>query len=199
MLPTIGPEVEVSGQGIQAVLEAFNAFSLLASKIMLEEGLGEEGEDGTIKADPSGWYSLAAYLNAYKKIASQLGDHVVQQVGQAMPKHAKFPPTVVDVPSALSLMDIAYHMNHRLDGKEMFNPQTGERQEGIGHYGFEPVPGQKKAIAVCTNVYPCAFDRGLYEAMVKRFDPSGRVAHDNAKPCRARGGDSCTYIITWNS
>jgi hypothetical protein len=30
-----------------------------------------------------------------------------------------------------------------------------------------------------------------------RYQPRVRVDHDEAAPCRKRGADSCTYLITW--
>jgi hypothetical protein len=88
-------------------------------------------------------------------------------------------------------------MNHRKLGQEMFSPATGKMLEGIGHYGYEEIPGKKLIISVCNNPYPCAFDRGILAAMAQRFELSSSVAHDNAKPCRKNGADSCTYMISW--
>jgi hypothetical protein len=191
------PGIEVSGAGVSAVLDAFNAFSLLASQIMASEGVGKAGDDGLIRADPAGWYSFDGYLSAYRRISNEIGENVLYQLGQVMPKHAQFPPNVTDVPSAFQLMDIAYHMNHRKGGAVMFDPKTGAMLEGIGHYGYEPQLAKKQIISVLHNPYPCAFDRGLYEAMARRFDPGAKVIHDNTKPCRAKGADSCTLIVQW--
>ena len=52
----------------------------------------------------------------------------------------------------------------------------------------------------CRNPYPCDFDQGLIDAMVRRFAPAGsvpKVTHDASKPCRNKQGDSCTFLISW--
>jgi hypothetical protein len=52
----------------------------------------------------------------------------------------------------------------------------------------------------CANPYPCDFDRGSIVAMARRFGPNVgnvRVAHDDAKPSRKKGGESRTYHAAW--
>jgi hypothetical protein len=65
-----------------------------------------------------------------------VGPRALFQYGQHLPKYAPFPPTITDIQSAMGSMDAAYHMNHRKNGKVMFDPATGEMLEGIGHYGY---------------------------------------------------------------
>lgn len=46
---------------------------------------------------------------------------------------------------------------------------------------------------------PC-FDRGLITALAARFKPEGAfvaVALDPAQPTRKRGGETCTFLVTW--
>jgi hypothetical protein len=54
---------------------------------------------------------------------------------------------------------------------------------------------------VCTNPYPCEFDRGLIDATALRFLPSGvgdiRVTHEASDHCRKTGDDFCTYRVDW--
>jgi hypothetical protein len=50
---------------------------------------------------------------------------------------------------------------------------------------------------VCDNPYPCAFDRGIITAMAQGFELQAKVVHDDAKPCRKQGAESCTYIASW--
>jgi hypothetical protein len=191
------PGIEVRGGGVNATLEAFNAFSLLASQIMVAEGCGELGEDGLIRANSEGWYSLDANLQAFRRISREIGDHVLYRLGAVMPKHAKLPPDVQSVPDVFATMDIAFHMNHRKNGVEMFDPANGRMLEGIGHYSYDPDPVHKRIISVARNPYPCPFDRGLFEAMAARFDPKARVIHDDTKPCRNKGADACTLIVEY--
>jgi hypothetical protein len=91
-------------------------------------------------------------------------------------------------------------MNHRINGEVLFNPKTGAMKEGIGHYSFEKT-GPRAANMVCKNPYPCDFDRGIIESAARKFKPADSiilsVTHDDSKPCRKKGHDSCTYIVTW--
>jgi hypothetical protein len=59
---------------------------------------------------------------------------------------AQFPPQIKTIDDALGAIDVAYHMNHRINGKVLFDPQTGKTAEGIGHYVFEKkwVTGEQK-------------------------------------------------------
>jgi len=88
-------------------------------------------------------------------------------------------------------------MNHRKNGRVLFNPDSGEMSEGIGHYGYSELKGKNSIVSVCENPYPCTFDEGILISMAKKFEPSAMILHDNTKPCRRKGGDSCTYIISW--
>ena len=75
--------------------------------------------------------------------------------------------------------------------------QSGKMSEGIGHYGFEKIDGKNMIISECNNPYPCAFDKGIITAMAQKFEVKANIIHDDSKPCRKNGADSCTYIITW--
>jgi hypothetical protein len=119
------------------------------------------------------------------------------QIGQHIPKHAPFPPTITDIHSAMASMDAAYHMNHRKNGKVMFDPATGQMLSGIGNYGYTPVPRERRIISICENPYPCDFDRGIITTLAQRFEKNSRVTHDDSAPCRKNGADSCKYIVMW--
>lgn len=188
--------IEVNGQTVYAIVDGFKAFKSLASNYLLEQNIGKKDPGGII-INPDAWYSQEAWLKAFENIAKKVGDSTLIQIGQSIPKNAKFPPWVVDIESAIKSIDIAYHMNHRKNNKELFDPNSGRMTEGIGHYGFERVPGKNLIISVCENPYPCAFDKGIITTMAKKFELRANVMHDDAKPCRKNGADSCTYIVTW--
>ncbi len=189
--------VEVLGASLGAMLAGFQTATTLASKIMLEEGIGQAGPDGKVTIDPNAWIPAEKGLRAFREIAQNVGPSVQFQIGLKIPENAKFPPSVKDLESALAAIDIAYHMNHRKNGKTLFDPATGKITEGIGHYKSERVPGKNESITVCDNPYPCEFDRGLITAMAKKFQPNAFIFHDDKKPCRGKGGASCTYQVKW--
>jgi hypothetical protein len=190
--------IEVDGQAVWALVAGFKAFPVLASTYLLQEGIGTPDPDGVALVDPKAWYSQRAWLKAFEQISVHMGDAVLFEIGRAIPSTARFPPRATDIHSAIQSIDIAYHLNHRKQGQPMFEPTTGAMLEGIGHYGYQRVEGQRQIISVCENPYPCAFDQGILTAMAERFEPSARLVHDETQPCRKHGADSCTYIITWS-
>ncbi len=191
-----GQNIEVFGQSVRSVTDGFRHFKTLAKKFLLREGIGRE-ENGELVIDNERWYPQEPYLRAFHAIGREVGDAVLFDIGLAIPRNAKFPPWIVDVESALRSIDTAYHMNHRKNGEDMFNPQTGKMLEGIGHYGYEKIEKRDMIVSVCDNPYPCYFDRGVITSMARRFDPTAVVMHNDALPCRKNGAENCSYIVTW--
>lgn len=191
------PGIEVNGQTVFSVVDGFRAFTGLAAQYLTAEGIGRLRPDGSLELDLAGWFPQSAWLRAFQRISETTGQSVLHQIGLAIPRNAQFPPWVTDVHSAVRSVDIAYHMNHRKRGEVMFDPDGGGMLEGIGHYGYTPVEGQRRIISVCENPYPCAFDDGILTAMARRFEKYARVEHDSTKPCRHKGGQHCTYVISW--
>jgi hypothetical protein len=190
------PGIEVYGASIDAIVDAFKLFPSIALKRLVNQGIGTmKGKDVVVNRDS--WYPQANWLSVFESIASEVGPRAIVQIGQHVPKHAPFPPSINDIHGAMASMDAAYHMNHRKGGKVMFDPATGQMLSGIGNYGYTPVPRERRIISVCENPYPCDFDRGIITALASRFERASRVSHDDSAPCRKNGADSCKYIIVW--
>ena len=171
------PSVQVNGQTVLSVMTGMGAFAGTASDILARHGIKSP--------EAAGWYPQQAWLSAFQEIAKSIGPRTLNQIGKSIPNSAKFPPGIDNVEKALASLDVAYHMNHR----------GGE----IGRYGFTKT-AERKGVMECRNPYPCDFDQGILEAIVRRFMPAGSVPtirHDASKPCRAKQGDSCTYQISW--
>ena len=146
--------------------------------------------------DPDKWYPLDKFVRAFQRIGAEFGDYTLRQVGVHIPKTAAYLPSYKDLATALSSMDAGYHYNHGKDNQPLFNPQTGEIKEGIGHMVAKPVAGKKLILMECDTLYPCAFDEGIVTGLAQRFEPTATVAHD-PKSCRKRGSDRCVYNVTW--
>ena len=190
------PGIEVNGQTVNSVIAGLGYFTNLSRRFFSQVGIGNV-TNKKLHIDLNGWYPQAAWLAAFENIAKTVGDRVLFNIGLSVPANAQFPPWVVDVDSGVKSIDIAYHINHRKNGKPLFNPDSGSMFEGIGHYGYERVPGGNKIISKCLNPFPCAFDQGIITAMAQKFAPHALIRHDNTKECRSKGADSCTYIIAW--
>jgi hypothetical protein len=190
------PGIEVFGASIDAIVDAFKLFPSIALKRLVNAGIGSmRGKDVVVNRDS--WYPQANWLSVFEGIASEVGPRALVQIGQHVPKHAPFPPSINDIHGAMGSMDAAYHMNHRKGGRVMFDPGTGQMLSGIGNYGYAPVPRERRIISVCENPYPCDFDRGIISALAARFERGSRVTHDDSAPCRKNGADSCKFIIAW--
>jgi hypothetical protein len=170
------PKVEAIGQAVMASLAGMGE----AAKPFLKA----HGLDDIQLAQ---WYLQQNWLDFLKDLADKKINAMPDMVsiGLKIPENALFPPEINSIPTALTALDVAYHMNHR----------NGE----IGHYRAEVI-GDSAIDMVCENPYPCDFDYGIIYGMVRRFRPTGvpfTVRHDDEAPCRKKGGDSCTYHVTW--
>lgn len=186
------PNVEVNGQTIISVIDGMGEFKGLALTILAENGIPDPR--------PGEWYPQQWWLNAFKYIAEKLGPFTLRNIGTKIPENADWPPEINTIEAALASIDIAYHMNHRLNGEVLYNPQTKTMNEGIGHYEFEKID-ERQVRMICENPYPCDFDKGIIEAVAKKFRPEDSitlsVVHDDSKPCRKKERRSCTYLVSW--
>jgi hypothetical protein len=177
------PAVEVNGQTVLSIVDGMGAMASsrkMALKILEDNGIIEPQENG--------WYSQQSWLNSFREISDKIGPRTLFLIGKRIPKNAKFPPDIDNLQKALLSIDKAYHMNHR----------GGE----IGHYHLEEFDQESRyAKMICTNPYPCDFDRGIIDQMCQEFKPAGvglpTIVHDDAQPCRKNGDESCTYNISW--
>jgi hypothetical protein len=188
------PDIEVNGQTVYAIVDGFRLFRRLASAVLQQEGIGSMKPDGDLEIDRNAWYSQAAWLRAFARIAEEAGNGALHAIGRQIPANAQFPGSV-DTHTALQSIDIAYHLNHRKHGQIMFNPDTGVMLDGIGTYGYRR-ESERKVVMGCRNPYPCDFDRGIIMSMAHKFEPHATVEHDHAS-CRKQGADTCTYVVTW--
>lgn len=191
------PGIEVFGASLGATIDGFRRYPTVAMKYLLRHGVVSAKNGAQPELDRTAWYPLENWLAAYEGIANEVGFNSLFAIGKTVPENAVFPPHVNDIFSGIASIDVAYHLNHRKKGEVMFDPATGMMLEGIGHYAYEAFPEERRIVCVCENPYPCEFDRGLIAAIANRFEPLARTLHDNDAPCRRKGADSCTYVVTW--
>ena len=188
----IDDRVEVNSRTINSVLAGMKGFRSQAERILQAHGIFD--------LSPEAWIPQANWLEAFRTIGDTIGQSTLFAIGKMIPETAEFPPDINSIEGALASIDVAYHMNHRLEEKPLFVPETGELLEGIGHYRVQETTG-RSAIMVCRNPYPCRFDEGIIQAISERFKPDDslyvQVDHDAESACRNKGGESCTYHIKW--
>lgn len=178
----------VSGASIRSFIEALDSHKEIGVEILKKHGIPDP--------DAVEWYSMRAYLDVYKELEMTIGNSMLFAIGEKVPKNAVFPAGIDTIEKALASIDIAYHMNHALDGKIMFDPTTGKMTEGIGHYHFEMID-ENRARIICDNPYPTFFDEGIIFAIAQRFNESSFVALEENSHGRSQGGDKDVYLINW--
>lgn len=183
--------IEVMGKNIGATLDGMWAIRTLAEDILSSVGLDD------IVMDENHWYPQQKWLDAFKLIAERTGEATLRQIGKNIMENAVLPP-MDSIEEALGAMDVAYHMNYRnAKGQVLFDPsRPNPMLEGIGHYAYQKVPDENKAIMTCDNPYPCAYDMGIIVSFAQRFDKRAKVRHDDGE-CRTKGDNACKYIVTW--
>jgi len=184
-------DVEVNGQTILSVLDGMKGYEESALKILARNGIQNINQDQ--------WYSQQSWLNAFKEIANNIGSKTILNIGMMVPENAQWPPDVISIESAFQSIDIAYHMNHRLNKLPLFNQSTGVMHEGIGHYTYQKT-GTNEITMVCNNPYPCDFDKGIIKSVANKFKPAGTNPNFFEKVnsgCRKKGENGCTYVISW--
>jgi len=192
-------EYQILGSNVQVILDGFGSFTLLASKILLDSGLGTMDDEGIglAKLDPSKWYPVPAFMRAFDRIQAEFGEYTLRQAGLYIPKKATpaNDSSLKDLDTGFKFLDAGYHINHAKNGVPMFNPQTGEMMEGIGHYRSRPGTAKNQVIVEVDALYPCAFSGGIAEGLAQLFDPKAKMTHD-PKMCRKKGAPACIYTIT---
>ena len=183
--------IEVHGTSISSVVSALTSINFILKKIFSEVGLPDPDE-----IEPQSWYPQQCWLNAFKLIEEKAGPHTLMIIGEKIPEYVEWPLEVTDIESALTSIDVAYHMNHRnAQGQVLYN--NGSLLEGIGHYTYYKFPDEKKIIISCENPYNCDFDRGIIYKMGKKFEPGIKIEHDASLGCRKLGDEFCIYTVYW--
>jgi hypothetical protein len=189
--------VEVHGQDILSFVDALGSFASIGTGLLQELRIGTRTGEGYYEIVPGVWYPLTDKLRILEAVRDRVGASTLRRVGEKIPANARFPPAIDDIHKAIACIDVAYHMNHRKHGVLMFDEATGRITEGIGHYGYQAVPGERRIISVCDSPNLSEYDEGILHTMARRFEPTARVDLDRARPTRRDGGDSCTFIVTW--
>ncbi|HEU4408506.1 MAG TPA: hypothetical protein VFS43_24805 [Polyangiaceae bacterium] len=177
------------GQSVESFLSATELQTAVMRKILVQSGFPPR----VVSTD---WYPQARWLAALRFIAEAIGENTLLAVGKRIVDSAAWPEEVTTIDAGLASIDVAYHMNHRINGAPLFDPATGTMTEGIGHYQYCPAE-TRRAVMVCHNPYPSDMDRGIILAVARKFKPAAEVSLDESKPTRKRGGESCTYHVTW--
>jgi hypothetical protein len=181
-------DAEVSGHSAASFLNASGSFEPMIRKVLAEHGILRFGSED--------WLPMQSWLDALREVALTIGENTLFTVGKRIPSVVSWPSAPSTIEAGLASVDAAYHMNHRVDGEVLFDQETGDMRDGIGHYSFWS-GGVRRAVMVCNSPYPSEFDRGIITGLARRFKPAVTVLLDESHPTRKCGADTCTYTIRW--
>ena len=171
------PEVEVRSEVILSFIEVMGAFRRLADEILRDHGIRD--------LMPGYWIPQQAWLDSFAAILDKIGPNTLFYLARQIPTSADIQPDIDTLEKALFSLDEAYRMSHR----------GGE----VGHYIFYKT-GEQTGRMETKTPYPCDFDRGILDALTRRFEPSNpylEVRHLDTEPCKKDGSEYCSYAISW--
>ena len=170
------PDSMVSGGNILSMLAAMGPFRRRGEQILEENGIGH--------VDPEAWYPLAAYVAALGAIGQKMGPNTLFQIGRQIPNHVPLPPGIDTFEKVLASFGMAFDMNHR----------TGAPQGTTITYALKDA---RTADITTGTPYPCDFDRGVISGFFQKLLATRiNVEPQEGAPCKARGGETCTYTVT---
>jgi hypothetical protein len=187
----LNSNVQVNGETVLAIANGMGAMKNMGFRVLAENNINQPAAGS--------WYLQQDWLNAFKQISEKVGPNTLFMIGKSIPDNAVFPPEIDNIYKALASIDVAYHMNHRLNNQVLFNPSTGKMTEGIGHYYFSKINDSKLELK-CNTPYPCDFDKGIIKQMAERFKPQNSLItleHNEAAGCRKTGDSFCSYTVSW--
>jgi hypothetical protein len=166
------PNVKVSGGAILAFLNSLTNKEL-GIKYLKQHGI-EDVEAGK-------FYPQQLYLLAQKDLVDAIGvPSALEGVGEKIP--AQLPPM-----NAKDIFDLFENWN---------NHYKSNNQGDNESYFRVTEKGDNFLIIETNNPYSCAFDRGLFRTLARKFHPTAKVTKSGDK-CRAKGDPVCLYHVFW--
>ncbi len=157
---------------------------------------------GILNPEVNKWYPLKALIDMFSEFEKRKLNSILQKIGSITAEEAVWPKDIQTFKDALNSINHAYHINHRRKNKELYDYTNNAIIEGgIGHDILEVNEETKTAIYTCGSFYPCDFDLGMAKAVLRKFKGNITfisIKHDDTKPCRKNGGDTCQYNIKWS-
>jgi hypothetical protein len=168
------PDATVSGGNILSMLAAMGPFRRRGEQMLEEQGIRD--------VEVEGWYPLTAYVAALQSIGQKMGPNTLFQIGRQIPNHVPLPPGIDTFEKVLGSFGMAFDMNHR------------GAQPGAITYDMAT---QRTATITTGTPYPCDFDRGVIVGFFQKLlSTRVTVEPQDGAPCKARGGETCSYGVT---
>ncbi len=175
------PRLEILGGMIVSI---WTAFPESVQKSIRDILLKHEVAD----IDPQAWCLLQPTLDALKEIEERFGYQILSQVGEQAAKRAPIPPDIRTFEECMLALNEIIRKMHRGGSPGGYDVQQ------------EAGPGFVRYRVTASTPFPCSLTRGYLEAFARRFAPSGATdvlaTHDESRPCRRNGAETCTYVVS---
>ncbi len=176
------PNAELIGGMLYALWAAFpEGFQEIIKKTLASHGIGE--------IVPDRWYHFQSILDALKEIEVKFGHQLLAQVGEQAATLAPIPPEIDTLKACLLSLNAT--LSRICRGGEIGGYEVSEEtaREGFTRY-----------VVTASTPFPCSLTRGYLEGFAQRFK-KGEIKevilrHDETRPCRREGAETCTYIIS---
>ncbi|HEX8319525.1 hypothetical protein [Longimicrobium sp.] len=169
------PIALVSGKIISSTLDATGPgpHRRLARKVFSQHNLSDIASDE--------WYPLSSYLQALDEVGISMKADSLFHIGRKLKFRAPAGFEIMSFESLMHSLPIAFNTHHR-----------GLAPDAITYV----IHGPHQATVTASTPYPCDFNRGLLQSAFTLLGARSIVETVEGTPCKARGGETCTYQIT---
>ena len=187
------PNIEVAGVYVFSFINAMRRDIEYRQEVLAKHNI--------IAHKDNTWYPLQAFLNAMKEIGDTTGEMNLFIMGLSAIKNTPILDNT-NLKEVLAMTNNRIHALHRLEGKLMYNPTTGEKLEGLGNIILTEFD-DNNGIATITSdsPYPSKTEEGVFTGRLQQYKPINsefhQVKEDITKPRKSQGDDSTTFILRW--
>jgi hypothetical protein len=176
------PNAEIIGGMIHSLWTGYpEAFHDTIKKILANHGIEEIA--------PAQWYNFQSTLDSLKEMEEKFGHTEMRQVGEQAAAAAPLPPEIDTLKACLLSLNTTLNRICRGGGAGGYEVSEQTEKAGATRY-----------IVTVTTPFPCSLTSGYLEGFAQRFKKGEvkeiLVRHDDERPCRRQGAESCTYIIS---
>ena len=126
------------------------------------------------------WYPQTLLMKCFEQVLKLEGEDRLFELGMQLIAGTVFPPNVHTFQEAISSMDLGYTIAHRYQVGSMFGLRAS---------------GEMQLVVIAANPYPCPYDWGILQGIMKIYAPAARLSHDFSQGCRLDGETSCHYHL----
>jgi hypothetical protein len=153
-------KIEVRGKAIASIYNAMGVFRPIFKAVLEKYRININEEEI--------WIPLDALLDQIEHVKNRLGESALEKMGRVIGKNLAVPEGMKTLDDAFEKINIVYHLNHRINGRIMYDSALGVMAGKIGSFSANRM-GSNDCEIESKSPYPCALNKGIIEGYVKRF------------------------------